>query len=59
MSEKKEPYSILKTIIKGAKTALVYGIPLLLAGLTQWDPAITSITIGTLLLMIGNWAKRS
>lgn len=53
----KKPYSFGITIIKGIKTALAYGIPLLLAGLVQWDPEITSITVGTLLLMISNWAK--
>lgn len=45
------------TLIKGAKTAIVFGIPLILAGLAEFDPAITSLTVGTLLVMLSNWAK--
>ena len=56
---KKPKYSLGITIIKGIKTAIVYGIPLALAVIAEVDPAITSITVGTLLLMILNWAKHN
>ena len=58
MTEDKK-YSYLTTIIKGIKTGVVFGLPLILAFLAQWDPAITSITLGTILVMVQNWAKHA
>ena len=52
-----EEYDWKITVIKAGKTLLAYGIPALIAVIAQIDPAIMSLTVGTILTAIGNWAK--
>ena len=57
MTEETEKYKVGITLIKGVKTLLAFGIPAVLAVIMQIDPAITSLTVGTIFTMLANWAK--
>lgn len=50
-------YSYLTTLWKGVKALIYYGLGFALGMIANWDPAITSLTVGTVLTMGINWLK--
>ncbi len=50
-------YEYKKTLWKGGRRLLQYGIPLVLAYLVKLNPEITSMTVGTILEGIINYFK--
>ena len=50
-------YSFWLTIWKGIRRALQYGLPFLLGYLADYHPAVLSLTIGSVIEMLINWAK--
>jgi len=58
MTEKIE-YSYLKGIWKTVKPMLIFGIPLVIALANQFDPAITTLTVGGILTFALNWVKHN
>ena len=53
----KAPYDVIITLKKALKYLLFYGIPLGIAAFVQFYPAISGLTIGTLLTMLANFIK--
>jgi len=45
------------TLLKGLRRALQFGLPLFVAYMVQFYPAIMSLTVGTILEMLINWIK--
>ena len=50
-------YSWKITVGKGIKQALIFGLPLLIAYLANFYPAISGLTVGAILTMLFNWIK--
>lgn len=50
-------YDWFTTIEKGIKAFCYFGIPLLVGVITKFYPELLSITVGSILVMIENWAK--
>ena len=50
-------YEYKKTLWKGFRRLLQYGLPLALAYLVKFNPAITSMSVGTILEAVINYAK--
>ena len=50
-------YSWKKSVWKGIKQILIFGIPYLAAWLVQFHPEVSSLTIGTILNIVFNYLK--
>lgn len=50
-------YEPKKTIWKGIRAALAFGLPLLLAWIVDFHPGISALTVGSIIEMVINWAK--
>jgi len=50
-------YEYKKTLWKGFRRLLQYGVPLVLAYLIKFNPEITSLTVGSMLEGLINWVK--
>ena len=50
-------YSWKKTLWKGVKMALTYGIPYVIFYLTNYHPEVMTLTVGSILVMAQNYFK--
>lgn len=50
-------YDVKKTIWKGIKYAVFYGVPMFFETLLKGNPGWASVTLGSLITMGVNWLK--
>lgn len=55
--EEGQTYSFWKTVKKGAKYLVFYGVPFAIASFIEFYPEASGLSVGTALTMASNWIK--